>query len=102
MKIVAVTACIAGLAHTYMAKSSLEKEAKNRGYEIKVETQSAMGVENKITMEEVEAADVVIFAVDTNISEKSRFEGKQILEVGTQEAMRKGAEVIDRAEELVK
>lgn len=101
MKIVAVTACIAGLAHTYMAKSNLEKNAESQGHEIKVETQGAMGLENKISQEEVEAADVVIFAVDTNVTERDRFEGKKILEVTTQEAIRDGENVIKRTEELI-
>ncbi|EKB55613.1 PTS system, Fru family, IIB component [Falseniella ignava CCUG 37419] len=100
MKIVAVTACIAGLAHTYMAKSNLEKFSKQYGHEIKVETQGAMGLENKISQEEVEEADVVIFAVDTNVTERDRFSGKKILKVTTQEAIRDGENVIKKAENL--
>ena len=101
MKIVAVTACIAGLAHTYMAKSNLEKSAKAKGYEIKVETQGAMGVENRITQEEVDSADVVIFAVDTNVTDRDRFEGKKIITVGTKEAIRDGESVIAKAEDEI-
>lgn len=102
MKIVAVTACIAGLAHTYMAKSSLEKAANKKGYEIKVETQGSMGVENRLEHEEIESADIVIFAVDTSVSDRDRFEGKKILEFSTQEAMRNGSGVIEQAEEIVR
>ena len=47
MKIVAVTACPTGIAHTYMAQEAIEKECRNRGYEVKVETQGSMGIENK-------------------------------------------------------
>lgn len=100
-KIVAVTACIAGVAHTYMAKANLEKFAKKRGITIKVETQGSMGVENKISKEEVLEADVVIFAVDTNVSDRERFEGKKILEVGTTDAVKDASSVLDKALELI-
>jgi len=101
MKIVAVTACIAGLAHTYMAKSNLEKFSEQYGHKIKVESQGAMGLENKITQEEVNEADVVIFAVDTNVTERDRFSGKKVLEVTTQDAIRDGENVIKKAENLI-
>ena len=58
MKIVAVTACPTGIAHTYLAAESLEKNAKARGIEIKVETQGAIGIENKITLEDIEKEKV--------------------------------------------
>ena len=48
MKIVAVTACPTGIAHTYMAQEAIEKECRNRGYEVKVETQGSMGIENEL------------------------------------------------------
>lgn len=102
MKIVAVTACIAGLAHTYMAKANLEKFAEAAGHQIKVETQGAMGIENKISETEVSEADIVIFSVDTNVTERDRFEGKEILEVSTKETIRDGEAVIKKAEELIK
>lgn len=101
MKIVAVSACIAGLAHTYMSKSSLEEHAKTNGHEIKVEVQGAMGIENKLSQEEIDDADVVIFAVDTNVTDRDRFNEKKILEVSTQKAMREGDKTIKEAEELV-
>ena len=56
MKIVAVTACPTGIAHTYMAAEQLEKTAKKLGHSIKVETQGAMGIENKLTEAEIAAA----------------------------------------------
>lgn len=96
-KIVAVTACIAGIAHTYMAKANLEKFSKKHGVEIKVETQGAMGMENKLSTSDIEAADIVIFAVDTNVSERDRFLGKQIIEVGTTDVIKNGEKVIEDA-----
>lgn len=100
-KIVAVIACIAGIAHTYMAKANLEKFAKKKGLDIKVETQGAMGIENKLSISDVSEADVVIFAVDTNVSERGRFDGKPILTVGTSEVVKDGEETIDEAIALI-
>lgn len=96
-KIVAVSACIAGLAHTMMAKAALEKAAKALGVEIKVETQGVIGIDNRLDEEEIEAADVVIFAVDTNVDERERFDGKNIYTVGTSEAVRDAEAVIKAA-----
>lgn len=100
-KIVAVTACIAGVAHTYMAAENLKKYAKKEGYDIKVETQGAMGVEHRLSQEDIDDADVVIFAVDTTVSESDRFEGKKILKVGTSEVVKDGKSTIDQAIDLI-
>lgn len=100
-KFVGVTACIAGLAHTYMAKTNLEKYAKKEGIDIKIEAQGSMGVENKLSQEEIDEADLVIFAVDTSITEKDRFSEKQVFEVGTNEVIKNGEKVINDAREMV-
>lgn len=97
MKMVGVTACIAGIAHTYMAKSNLEKFAKKQKVDMKVETQGAMGIENKLSDSDIKEADIVIFAVDTNVSERDRFEGKKIMEVGTSEVIKNGKSIIEKA-----
>src|SRR6185295_13023620 len=76
MKIVAVTACPTGIAHTYMAAEQLEKTAKAAGHTIKLETQGAMGIENELTKADITAADVAIFAVDIEVEKKERFDGK--------------------------
>lgn len=102
MKIVAVTACIAGLAHTYMAKANLEKFAEKYGYDIKVEMQGAMGTENMLSQEEINEADLVIFAVDTNVKDRDRFEGKPIYNVNTHEMVLDGDKTIQEAVKLVK
>ncbi|WP_285118503.1 PTS fructose transporter subunit IIC [Lactococcus petauri] len=76
-KIVAVTACAAGIAHTYMAAESIEKAAKKMGYEVKVETNGAIGAENVLTPEEIENADLVLVASDIKI-DPIRFTGKPL------------------------
>lgn len=95
-KIVGVTACSAGIAHTYMAAESLEKAGEEKGYDIKIETQGSIGVENALTQEEIEQADVVILAVEINI-DMSRFFGKRVLRVRASEAMKNAQGVIETA-----
>ncbi|MBF0362016.1 MAG: PTS fructose transporter subunit IIB [Oligoflexia bacterium] len=93
MKVVAVTACPTGIAHTYMAAESLTLAAKELGHQIKVETQGAMGVENEITDEDLKAADLIIFASDIAIDERERFEiqrrerGIKIIETSVKKAI---------------
>ena len=81
MKIVAVTACPTGIAHTYMAAEMLEKTAKALGHQIKVETQGAMGIENELSAQDIREAEVVIFAVDIEVEHKERFGSKRIVQV---------------------
>lgn len=88
MKIVAVTACPTGIAHTYMAAEQLEKTAKKMGHEIKVETQGAMGIENELGQDEIDAADVVILATDIAIEKEERFEQKRKIEIPVQAALK--------------
>lgn len=84
MKLVAVTACTTGIAHTYMAQEALEKECKKRGYEIKVETQGGLGIENELTEEEIAEADAVILAVSIGIEGDERFDEKGMKEKSLQ------------------
>lgn len=95
-KLVAITSCPTGIAHTYMAAEALEKTAKEMGYTIKVETQGSAGAENKLTEQEIAEAHAVIIASTTNVS-KERFEGKTIIEVGINEAMKNTKSLIQRA-----
>ncbi|WP_040213753.1 PTS fructose transporter subunit IIB [Clostridium polynesiense] len=100
MKIVGVTACPTGVAHTYMAQEALEKECKKRGYEVKIETQGSIGIENELSQEEVDEADVVILAVAVFIEGEERFEDKLILNADVNDAISHPAKIIDEAEKL--
>jgi fructose-specific phosphotransferase system IIB component len=73
MKIIAVTACPTGIAHTYMAAEQLEKTARKLGHTIKVETQGAMGIENELSQADIDAAEVAIVAADIAIEQPERF-----------------------------
>jgi PTS system fructose-specific IIC component len=96
MKLVAITACPTGIAHTYMAAEALQMAAKEMGHEIKVETQGSVGAENVITSQEVKEADAVIIAADTNV-DTSRFAGKPMVEVSVKEAIKDAKGLINRA-----
>ncbi|QIB27623.1 PTS fructose-like transporter subunit IIB [Caloranaerobacter azorensis] len=89
MKVIAVTACPSGVAHTYMAAEALEKAAKQEGIEIKVETQGSIGIENELTQEDIMSADVVILTKDMGIKNEERFKGKTIVRVGVSDAIKK-------------
>ncbi|MGG5316478.1 PTS fructose transporter subunit IIB [Enterococcus sp. AZ072] len=101
MKIVGVSACPTGVAHTYMAQEALEKEGKRRGYDIKIETQGSIGIENEVTEEEVEEADVVILAVSVFIENEERFEDKLTIHADVNDAISYPAKVLDEVEKLV-
>ena len=88
MKLVAVTACPTGIAHTYMAAEMLEKTAKKHGHAIKVETQGSMGIENELTQEEIDAAEVAIFAVGIPVRNVERFAKIRIVEISVQDAIK--------------
>ncbi|UYV12913.1 MAG: PTS fructose-like transporter subunit IIB [Phycisphaera sp.] len=97
MKIVAVTACPTGIAHTYMAAEQIETFAKRAGHEIRVETQGSMGIENELSAQAIADADVVIFAVDIEVEQKERFEGKKIIQASVSEAIKKPEALLARA-----
>ncbi|MBC8059848.1 MAG: PTS fructose-like transporter subunit IIB [Clostridiaceae bacterium] len=96
MKILAVTACPSGVAHTYMAAEALERAAKAKGIEIKVETQGSIGIENRITMEDVKDASAVILTKDIGIKDKERFAGKPTVNVGVSDVIKKADQIIDK------
>ena len=92
--ILAVTACPTGIAHTYMAAESIEKAAKKKGYLVKVETRGSGGAKNVLTEEEIEAADGIIVAADTNVP-MDRFDGKALIECQVSHGINKADELID-------
>ncbi|ARV44647.1 fructose-specific PTS transporter subunit EIIC [Bacillus inaquosorum] len=96
MKLLAITSCPNGIAHTYMAAENLQKAADRLGVSIKVETQGGIGVENELTKEEIREADAIIIAADRSVN-KDRFIGKKLLSVGVQDGIRKPEELIQKA-----
>lgn len=98
MKIIAVTACATGIAHTYMAAEQLEKNAKALGHEIKVETQGALGIENELSAQDIRQAQAVIFAADIEVEGSERFEGMKLIRVPVQDAIKDPKGVIAKAQ----
>src|SRR5690625_2446690 len=95
MKVLAVTACPVGIAHTYMAAENLQKAGEEMGIDIKVETQGSIGVENPLTEQDIEEADAIIIAADKEVS-KERFVGKKLIVTGVQDGIRKPKELIEQ------
>ncbi|KZL15724.1 PTS system mannose-specific EIIBCA component [Pseudovibrio axinellae] len=83
MKIVGVTACMSGVAHTYMAAELLEKMAKKAGHSIMVETQGAFGSDNVLMDADIASADAVVIVADINIEGSERFEKRRVLRTYT-------------------
>lgn len=95
-KILAVTACPTGIAHTYMAAEALEQTAKDKGLSIKVETDGSGGAKNVLTAAEIKDADVIVIAADKNV-EMGRFNGKKVIKASTADAIHRSEELISRA-----
>ena len=96
-KVLAVTACPTGIAHTYMAAEALEKEGKKLGIPVKAETNGSGGAKNILTDEEIASCDGIIVAADKNV-ETARFDGKPVLFVKVADGIHKPAELIHKIE----
>ena len=95
MKILAITSCPNGIAHTYMAQEKLEQAAKKMGVDIKVETQGGVGAENVLTAKEIREADGIIIAVDRQV-DLSRFNGKRLINENVREGIHHPETLIQR------
>lgn len=95
-RVLAVTACPTGVAHTFMAAEALETEAKKRGWQIKVETRGSVGTGNEITLEEINDADFIIAATDIEV-DLAKFAGKRIYHTSTSAALKRTAQEMDNA-----
>ncbi|BBC71985.1 PTS fructose transporter subunit IIBC [Altererythrobacter sp. B11] len=95
-RIVAVTSCPTGIAHTFMAAEGLQEGAERLGHDIRVETQGSVGAGTPLTAEEIAAADIVIIAADREV-DRARFAGKRVFTSSTKPAISGGAQLIERA-----
>ncbi|MZI94013.1 PTS fructose transporter subunit IIB [Vibrio sp. CAIM 722] len=102
MNIVGISACTVGIAHTYIAQKKIETAAKKAGDNVKIETQGTIGIENKLTDEEISQADIVILAADVKVTGEERFTGKKVVKVTTQTAIKSPNKLIEKLHELVK
>lgn len=99
MKLVAVTSCPTGIAHSQMAAENLRTKAEELGHDISVEVQGAMGAQDELTADEIANADAVIIAADTAVS-RDRFEGKPLVKGTVKDAVNDVESLIHEAVEL--
>ncbi|MFA6856735.1 MAG: fructose PTS transporter subunit IIA, partial [Treponema sp.] len=95
-KLLAVTACPTGIAHTYMAAETLEKTAVRMGCSMKVETRGASGTKNSLTAKEIAEADCIIIAADTKVP-LDRFDGKKVIQCKVADGINKAEKIIEEA-----
>ncbi|PTJ38414.1 fructose-specific PTS transporter subunit EIIC [Staphylococcus simulans] len=95
-KILGVTGCPTGIAHTYMAAEAIEKAAEDKGIAVKVETHGQRGIENSFTQTEIDAADVIIIAADKNVNIE-RFAGKKVINVSVSKGIKNAEQLINQA-----
>ncbi len=95
-KVLAVTSCPTGIAHTYMAAEGLEKAAKAAGIAIKIETRGSGGAKNVLTQQEIDDADCIIVAADAQVP-MERFDGKRVIECQVSDGINKADQLIERA-----
>lgn len=88
MKIIGITACTAGIAHTYIVAEKIQQAATEAGHECKIETQGTIGAQNELTPEDIKAADVVILAHDIAVGGVERFKGKPVVDIPISVAMK--------------
>ncbi len=100
-KLVALCACTMGLAHTFMAAQSLEEAAKELGYDVKIETQGADGIQNALTPQDLAEADIIIQAVAITPENNDRFDNYDVYEIGLQEAIKNAKGVIQEIAEMI-
>lgn len=102
MKIIGVTACTAGIAHTYIVAEKIQKAAEEAGHACKIETQGTVGIENKLTDEDIANADVVILAHDIAIRGTERFKDKRVVDIPISIAMKNPKSLIATIEKKLK
>ena len=100
-KLIAVCACPMGLAHTFMAAQALEEAAVEAGYEVKIETQGALGTENRLTEEDINRADVVLLITDIELAGAERFVQSRYVQSGINAFLREPQRVMSAVRKLL-
>jgi fructose-specific phosphotransferase system IIB component len=102
MYIIGVTSCSTGIAHTYMAAEAIKKAAKKMGHTVKIETQGALGIENKLSKKDIESADLIIICADVSLRESERFAGKNTYDSATEIFIKDAEGALSKAISTVK
>lgn len=96
LKLLAVTSCPTGIAHTYMAAEGIEKAARAKNISVKIETRGSAGAKNTLTAQEIKEADCIIIAADAQVP-MDRFDGKKVIECQVSDGISKAPELLERA-----
>ena len=99
-KLIALCACPMGLAHTFMAAQALEEAAVEAGYEVKIETQGADGIQNRLTAQDIAEATIIIHSVAVT-PDNERFESRDVYEITLQDTIKNAAGIIKEIEEMI-
>jgi fructose-specific phosphotransferase system IIB component len=97
VRIVAVTSCAGGIAHTYMAAEALQKAARESGDEIKVEVQGSLGIEHELSQQDIESADLVMWVADIAIMKSERFQSVSVVECIPKDAIMDAKKLLAKA-----
>lgn len=100
-KLIALCACPMGLAHTFMAAQALEDAAKAAGYDVKIETQGADGIQNRLTAQDIAEATIIIHAIAITPEDNERFESRDVYEITLQDAIKNAAGTLKEIEEMI-
>lgn len=100
-KLIALCACPMGLAHTFMAAQALEDAAKAAGYDVKIETQGADGIQNRLTDQDIAEATIIIHAIAITPEDNERFESRDVYEITLQDAIKNAAGTLKEIEDMI-
>ena len=100
-KLIALCACPMRLAHTFMAAQALEEAAVEAGYEVKIETQGADGIQNRLTAQDIAEADIIIHAIAITPEDNERFETRDVYEITLQDAIKNASGTLKEIEEML-
>jgi fructose-specific phosphotransferase system IIB component len=99
VRIVAVTSCAGGIAHTYMAAEALQKAARESGDDIKVEVQGSLGIEQELSQQEIDSADLVMWVADIAIMKAERFQNVRVVECIPKDAIVDARKLLAKAKD---
>ena len=99
MKVVGITSCPSGVAHTYMAAEALKLSGEQQGIEVSIETQGGSGVENELKPQDIEEAVCVILVNDVALKGTERFKGKKVMKMGVSDLIKKSDAVMKKIKE---
>lgn len=99
MKVVGITSCPSGVAHTYMAAEALKLSGQKLGIEVKIETQGGAGVENELTQKDIDEAACAVLVNDVSLKGMERFQGKKVIKMGVSDIIKKSDAIMKKIQD---